>query len=98
MEKISGIEKNAGKVRKSLFPKKEKNSAPVPIPKLDLSFSSQYQNLVLVAHYFTVNNNNKKIKIVSYFLTPAAPRISLCRAISGFLVISFNLATFTSAI
>ena len=30
---------------------KKKNSAPIPIQKLDLGFSSRYQNLVSVAHY-----------------------------------------------
>ena len=29
-----------------------KKSFPVPIPKLDLGFSSRYQNLVLVSNYF----------------------------------------------
>ena len=28
----------------------KKNPTPIPIPKLDLGFSSQYQNLVSVAH------------------------------------------------
>jgi hypothetical protein len=29
----------------------KKISAPIPIPKLDLGYGSQYQNLVLVVHY-----------------------------------------------
>ena len=44
------------KFEKRSFGFGKKKSAPIPIPKLDLSFGSQYQNLVSVVHYSKISD------------------------------------------